>query len=216
MKINEVEERVGIAKRNIRFYEKEGLLTPARNSENGYRDYGEEDVRTLEKIKLLRKLDVPLEEIRRLQQGLLTLDDVLRRHIIQLRRKEEDLATTEALCRRLSDTGGSLSSLDAGAWLREMARMEEEGSRFMNTRTHDPRTRYAGPVAAALAFTVLMAGLLALIIWGFTTSPADAPPLGIVLVLAAAPLVLIAGVLLALVQRIRQIKGGEEDDAAQY
>ena len=75
MKINEVEAQVGIAKRNIRFYEKEGLLTPARNSENGYRDYGEEDVRTLEKIKLLRKLDVPLEEIRRLQQGLLTLDE---------------------------------------------------------------------------------------------------------------------------------------------
>ena len=30
VKINEVEAQVGIAKRNIRFYEKEGLLTPAR------------------------------------------------------------------------------------------------------------------------------------------------------------------------------------------
>ncbi len=216
MKINEVEAQVGIAKRNIRFYEKEGLLTPARNSENGYRDYGEEDVRTLEKIKLLRKLDVPLEEIRRLQQGLLTLDDVLRRHIIQLRRKEEDLATTETLCRRLCDAGEQLSTLDAGTWLREMARMEEEGTRFVNIRTRDPRTRYAGPIAAALVFTALMAGLLALIIWGFTVSPENAPPLGAVLVLAAVPLVLIAGVLLALVQRIRQIKGGEEDAAAQY
>ena len=47
MKINEVEERVGITKRNIRFYEKEGLLTPQRNSDNGYRDYGEEEVEVL-------------------------------------------------------------------------------------------------------------------------------------------------------------------------
>ena len=39
-----------------RFYEKEGLLSPGRNSENGYRDYGEAEVDTLRRIKLLRKL----------------------------------------------------------------------------------------------------------------------------------------------------------------
>lgn len=75
MKINEVERLVGVTKRNIRFYEKEGLLAPDRNAENGYRDYGEADVETLKKIKLLRKLDLPLEEIRRMQRGTLTLSD---------------------------------------------------------------------------------------------------------------------------------------------
>ena len=74
MKINEVEQLVGVTKRNIRFYEKEGLLSPGR-TDNGYRDYGEADVEALRKIKLLRKLDVPLEEIRRMQQGTLTLTD---------------------------------------------------------------------------------------------------------------------------------------------
>ena len=44
MKINEVEALVGITKKNIRFYEAEGLLAPRRNSENGYRDYGEAEV----------------------------------------------------------------------------------------------------------------------------------------------------------------------------
>ena len=63
MKINEVERLVGITKRNIRFYEKEGLLAPGRNADNGYRDYGEADVEALKKIKLLRKLSVPMEEI---------------------------------------------------------------------------------------------------------------------------------------------------------
>ena len=51
MKINEVEALVGITKKNIRFYEAEGLLTPRRNSENGYRDYGEVEVETLEMVK---------------------------------------------------------------------------------------------------------------------------------------------------------------------
>ena len=40
LKINEVEALVGITRKNIRFYEAEGLLSPRRNSQNGYRDYG--------------------------------------------------------------------------------------------------------------------------------------------------------------------------------
>ena len=39
MKINQVEQMVGIAKKNIRYYESEGLLSPQRNAVNGYRDY---------------------------------------------------------------------------------------------------------------------------------------------------------------------------------
>ena len=68
MKINEVEALVGITKKNIRFYEAEGLLSPRRNSQNGYRDYGDAEVEALRRIKLLRKLGVPLEEIRQMQQ----------------------------------------------------------------------------------------------------------------------------------------------------
>ena len=39
VKINEVEAQVGITKKNIRFYEEQGLLHPRRSTENGYRDY---------------------------------------------------------------------------------------------------------------------------------------------------------------------------------
>ena len=42
--INQVEKLTGVSKRNIRFYEKEGLLFPKRNSENGYRVYDETDM----------------------------------------------------------------------------------------------------------------------------------------------------------------------------
>ena len=74
MKINQVEQLVGITKGNIRFYEKEGLLTPGRNTDNGYRDYSDADVAWLKKIKLLRMLDVPIEEILRLKSGSLTVE----------------------------------------------------------------------------------------------------------------------------------------------
>ena len=44
MKIKDVEKQVGISKANIRFYEEEGLIHPARNQENNYREYSEADV----------------------------------------------------------------------------------------------------------------------------------------------------------------------------
>ena len=86
LKINEVEALVGITRKNIRFYEAEGLLTPRRNSENGYRDYGEAEVRVLLQIKLMRKLGVSLEEIRRMQGGVHTVGDGMRRHLVTLER----------------------------------------------------------------------------------------------------------------------------------
>ena len=88
MKINEVERLIGITKKNIRFYEEQGLLTPNRNKENGYRDYNEDDIRTLEQIKLLRKLGLPLDEIRMMQAGRSTIADSMRRHLVTLEREK--------------------------------------------------------------------------------------------------------------------------------
>ena len=55
MQINELEMKTGLDRATIRFYEKEGMITPIRK-ENGYRDYSEEDQQHLLKIKLLRSL----------------------------------------------------------------------------------------------------------------------------------------------------------------
>lgn len=53
MTIKEVEKLVGITSANIRFYEKEGLFTPIRNTSNNYREYTEKDVEDLKKLKFL-------------------------------------------------------------------------------------------------------------------------------------------------------------------
>lgn len=60
MIINEAEQLLGVTKANIRFYEKEGLLTPSRN-ESSYREYSEADIRQLKQIVILRKLGIPVQ-----------------------------------------------------------------------------------------------------------------------------------------------------------
>lgn len=50
MTIKEVEERTGLTRSNIRFYEKEKLIQPIRNESNGYREYTEKDVEDIKKI----------------------------------------------------------------------------------------------------------------------------------------------------------------------
>ena len=59
MKIKQVEELVGITRKNIRFYEEQGLLNVAR-AENGYREYHQADVIRLQEIKLFRKMDISI------------------------------------------------------------------------------------------------------------------------------------------------------------
>ena len=84
MKINEVEAAVGVTKKNIRFYEEEGLITPSREPGNGYRSYSQADVERLRRIKLLRKLDVPLAEIREMLEGQKTLAEGMAQQLERL------------------------------------------------------------------------------------------------------------------------------------
>ncbi len=67
MLINEVEHIVGLSKKSIRYYEENGLLTPKRNQENDYRIYDEKDIQKLKIIKFLRKLNVPIRELKQLE-----------------------------------------------------------------------------------------------------------------------------------------------------
>ena len=71
MKIKEVEQRTGVARANIRFYESKGLLRPAREG-NQYRAYSEDDVETLRKIVLLRRMGLSIADIQAVFDGTRT------------------------------------------------------------------------------------------------------------------------------------------------
>lgn len=216
MRINEVEQLVGITKKNIRFYEKEGLLRPDRSLENGYRDYSSEDTETLKRIKLLRKLSVPLEEIRKIQSGIMTMEGILKRHVISLEEQSSNLSKVQAVCMRLIEKKEQYAELDTDGWLAEIQKMEKEGMRFMDVRTLDKRRRKKGSLIAAVFFCVLMCLIDGVILWAFWMDPADAPPIGFMLLLMAIPAVFVIAVIAALRQRMKEIDGGEEDAAAQY
>ena len=211
MKINEVELAVGITKRNIRFYEKEGLLAPGRNTGNGYRDYDDSDVQLLKKIKLLRKLAMPIEEILKVQHGMLTTEDALRRHLIKLERDSVNLEQTKRLCTQMAQDAQPLDTLDPDVYLKQMEKMEKEGARFMNI-SKDRRQRYTAIIAAFLIIA-FMAVVMGLLVWAFIAGHVPGLVAALILLFPAA---IIIGVSLALKQRIKEIKGGEENVAAKY
>ena len=77
MTIKAVEERTGLSRSNIRFYEKEKLIEPSKNESNGYRDYSENDVENIKKIAYLRTLGISIEDIRNIISEKATLKDTL-------------------------------------------------------------------------------------------------------------------------------------------
>lgn len=217
MKINQVELLVGITKKNIRFYEEQGLLSPGRNRENGYRDYNEEDVRKLEQIKLFRKLGLPLEEIRMMQAGRSTVADNMKRHLVTLKREQENVEHSMKLCEMLRETEGLLCDLDTRGLMVKMEELEKGGAYFRDIEKKDVRQkRYIGAFIASAAMVTFMAGLIVLMVWDFKTHPQDALPLPVLLLIIAVPSAVIVGVVMSLAQRIGEIKKGEVDDARKF
>ena len=213
MKINQVEQAIGITKKNIRFYEQEGLLKPSRVA-NGYRDYSSEDLETLRHIKLLRKLDVPIEEIKRLQSGSLTLEDCLHRHLIVLRRRRSNLEAAENFCRSILDQGTDLKNMDVEKLLQEMEQQEEGGIRFVDIHRGDKRRQKKNAIVAAMIVILISMPGIIVPIWVYATIPGM--PLWLMAIMMLIPAVLIMGILLALRERLKEIKGGELNEASKY
>ncbi|NSC20023.1 MerR family transcriptional regulator [Streptomyces albus subsp. chlorinus] len=52
MRIGALSRRTGVSQRLLRYYEEQGLLKPQRRA-SGYREYDEDDVRTVRSIRML-------------------------------------------------------------------------------------------------------------------------------------------------------------------
>ncbi len=66
MNIGEAAVRSGLPPKTIRYYEEIGLIRPAQRAGNGYRDYGETDVRTLAFVQRARSLGFSVRDCREL------------------------------------------------------------------------------------------------------------------------------------------------------
>lgn len=78
MTIKEIEQITGLSRSNIRFYEKEKLISPVRNANNGYREYLEEDIKIIKKVAYLRTLGISVENIRKLSNKEIDLYEMVK------------------------------------------------------------------------------------------------------------------------------------------
>lgn len=112
MNINEVSKEVGITRENIRFYEREGLVIPDRDSGNNYRNYSKADVERLRKIRLLRSLYIPVADIRRIIDGELLLTDAADIRLNDMKARIEEYDAVGSVCRNIINREVTFEDLD--------------------------------------------------------------------------------------------------------
>ena len=129
MRTKELEEQLGITKENLRYYEKEGLITPAR-SDNGYRDYSEEDAERLKKILVMRRLGITIAEIRDVLEEKRTLQAVLFETLDRLDQEISSIQEARVLCAKLAEEDVTIKELDGDLYLKEIEEEQARGGRF--------------------------------------------------------------------------------------
>lgn len=101
MLLNDIIKEVKMTKRAVKYYEEKGLLSVYKDS-NGYRNYTQQDVETLKKISIYRKLGISIKDI----QKLLESDDkniLLRIYQEKLQEKLLQESELEALRQFIDD-----------------------------------------------------------------------------------------------------------------
>lgn len=90
--VKQLAKSAGVTPRTLHFYDEIGLLKPSRIGDNGYRYYDEEATLRLQQILLYRKMELPLEEIKRIM-GRRDFDVLaaLEEHRLELLKKIDQL-----------------------------------------------------------------------------------------------------------------------------
>lgn len=129
MKINEVEQALGISKANIRFYEKQNLLSPQRK-ENGYREYSQEDVDRLQTVIVLRKLGIAVQDVEQILNGQIGFQDAIQQNISELETQIEQLKGALAVSRQIALE--QADALDTKRYWDIIQQKEAQGEEFVD------------------------------------------------------------------------------------
>lgn len=169
MNIKEIEEASGLTRANIRFYEKENLLAPKRR-DNGYRDYSEEDLQSLKKIRLFRELGITIDEIRAVINDPELLEEILAKRIEKAGGEIKDREDSIKVCMQMQEEHVSYQRMNADRYLDRLADLKTEGKYIANGRgalaedrekiTPHPWKRYL-----ARGIDQLLCGLVLTLVW---------------------------------------------------
>lgn len=102
MKTSEIEQKLKVSKHTILYYEKEGLLHPTRD-ENEYRNYTEEDMQRLQLIKLLRSMEIPIDDIKLVLHGSLDIQDCLKTQESYIQQSIDTLHETKEIVKTFKE-----------------------------------------------------------------------------------------------------------------
>lgn len=110
--IKALSDASGIHLETIRFYEKSGLITPARRADNGYRQFTQQQLDELKFIKTCRSLGFDLEEIKTLltlqanpQTDCSDANKLATQHLELVEEKIQELSKIRDLLRSMSQCG---------------------------------------------------------------------------------------------------------------
>jgi len=129
MTIKQLEQELEIPRATIRFYEKENLIAPKRG-DNSYREYSEEDVVTLKKIIILRKIGLSVADIKNVLDGASPLLELVTKNISELQNQIKELEGAINVCKIMQDRNEEIFSLDTTLYWNEIEKQEKAGLKF--------------------------------------------------------------------------------------
>lgn len=70
LRIGQVAKLFGVSEQTLRYYEKEGFLSPTKDPSNGYRQYAMSDILLLTDLLFYRDIGIPIADIHRILDGM--------------------------------------------------------------------------------------------------------------------------------------------------
>lgn len=129
MTIKQLEQQLELPRATIRFYEKENLINPKRN-DNSYREYDDEDVVTLKKIIILRRIGLSVSDIKKVLDGECCLQSLLEKNIFELEKQIKELEGAISVTKIMQDRNEDIFSLDENMYWTEIDELEKSGLKF--------------------------------------------------------------------------------------
>ena len=169
--IGELAKASGVTVRALHHYDEIGVLPVREKTGSGHRRYTEEDLRRLYRVRALRTLGLPLEEIRKVLAGsgddLASLRGLLRRQLAALTEQAGQVRLLQRQIQDLLDRMEESSLPGPEEFMTVLERMtvlekyfsQEQRNQLADRRAElgaeridDARTRWAGLVEEGLAY----------------------------------------------------------------
>ena len=130
-----------------------------------------------------------------------------------LEKRSRDFEKMQEICNQLAESGADLDTLDSEDFLNRMKALEKGGVQFVDTNRTDIRKRQRGAWVSAIVMVVFLVFFIGIILWGNSQDPL---PNVLLVCIVLIPVCIVVGIGIALAQRMKELKGGELDEAGKY